>query len=117
MQTASGVLCAELVRDFLEFYKLDYTLSIFLPEAGLKQSQLVMNKEDIQNKIGLEGDASKPMMMQLLESFISNERPAANDKSVDKSLEKPQEKPKKEEPKVEQPAKKELQETTYKSAQ
>ena len=57
------------------------------------------------------------MMMQLLESFISNERPATKDKSVDKSLEKPQEKPKKEEPKVEQPVKKEIQETPYKSEQ
>jgi len=35
LQTASGVLCAELVRDFLEHYKLDYTLSIYMPEVNL----------------------------------------------------------------------------------
>jgi FGFR1 oncogene partner len=35
LQHTSGVLCAELIRDFLEFYKLDYTLSIFMPEVNL----------------------------------------------------------------------------------
>ena len=35
LQSATGVLCAELVKDFLEFYKLDYTLAIYLPEVNL----------------------------------------------------------------------------------
>ena len=35
LQHTSGLLCAELIRDFLEFYKLDYTLSIFMPEVNL----------------------------------------------------------------------------------
>jgi len=30
-----GLLCAELVRDFMEFYKLDYSLSIYMPEVNL----------------------------------------------------------------------------------
>lgn len=35
LSNASSLICAELVRDFLEFYKLDYTLSIFMPEVNL----------------------------------------------------------------------------------
>ena len=35
MQTASGVVCAELIREFLEFYRLDYTLQIYVPEVNL----------------------------------------------------------------------------------
>jgi len=37
VNTTTGLLCAELVRDFLEFYKLDYTLSIYMPEVNLNQ--------------------------------------------------------------------------------
>jgi len=29
-------LMAELIREFLEFYRLDYTLAIYGPEANLK---------------------------------------------------------------------------------
>ncbi len=35
MQQASGLICTELIKDFLEFYKLDYSLSIFMPEVNL----------------------------------------------------------------------------------
>jgi len=52
MQTASGVLCAELVRDFLEFYKLDYTLAIYMPEVNLNQ-QKALSREELSRKIGL----------------------------------------------------------------
>jgi FOP N terminal dimerisation domain len=37
MQSASGVVCAELIREFLEFYRLDYTLQIYMPEVNLNQ--------------------------------------------------------------------------------
>jgi hypothetical protein len=37
LSSASGMICAELVKDFLEFYKLDYTLAIFMPEVNLNQ--------------------------------------------------------------------------------
>ena len=52
MQHATGVLCAELVKDFLEFYKLDYTLSIYMPEVNLS-SQQAMSKDELAKKIGL----------------------------------------------------------------
>ena len=37
METTENQLAAELVRDYLEHFKLDYTLSIYLPESGLKE--------------------------------------------------------------------------------
>ena len=30
-----GLLCAELIREFLQFYKMDHTLSVFIPEMSL----------------------------------------------------------------------------------
>lgn len=52
IQTASGLLCAELVKDYLEFYKLDYSLSIFMPEVNLNQQQ-ALSKDELSRKIGL----------------------------------------------------------------
>jgi hypothetical protein len=43
--SAAGILCAELVRDFLEFYRLDYTLSIYMPEVNLSQQQALSKEE------------------------------------------------------------------------
>jgi FGFR1 oncogene partner len=90
LQTASGLICAELVRDFLEFYKLDYTLSIYMPEVNLTQ-QNAMSKEELSNKVGIKDGASvqKPLMMQLLEGFMSNEGPSS--KSFEKVPDKKEE--------------------------
>jgi FGFR1 oncogene partner len=77
ISSPSGVLCAELFKDFLEFYKLDYTLSIFLPEANLNNVQ-ASTKEELSKKFGLsEIPSTKPVMMQLLENLLSNEIPHA----------------------------------------
>ena len=44
---------AELIQDFLEFYKLDYSLSIFKPETNLTGK---VNKSDLARKAGLGGN-------------------------------------------------------------
>ena len=65
MQTASGVLCAELIREFLEFHRLDYTLQIYLPEVNLAQSK-AMSKDELSRRAGLGQDAAqqnKPLLM------------------------------------------------------
>lgn len=30
-----GLLCAEMIREFLTFYKMEHTLSVFVPEMSL----------------------------------------------------------------------------------
>ena len=32
---AIGILVAELIREYFDFYKLDYTKQIFMPESNL----------------------------------------------------------------------------------
>lgn len=93
MQTASGVICAELVKDFLEHYKLDYTLSIYMPEVNLNQRE-AMDKEEISKKVGLQGDQSgeKPLLMQLLEGFMANDAPAAGSRLFDEGYKKDEKK-------------------------
>lgn len=78
MQSASGVVCAELIREFLEFYRLDYTLQIYTPEVNLAGTT-PMSKEELSRRSGLGSQASegKPILMQLLESFLTGDREAA----------------------------------------
>ena len=79
MQTASGVICAELIREFLEFYRLDYTTQIYLPEVNLAH-QKAMNKDELSRRAGLNLDATqqnKPLLMQVLEGFLAGEISAA----------------------------------------
>ncbi len=95
------MICAELVKDFLEFYKLDYTLSIYMPEVNLTQ-QNSMSKDELSTKVGLKDGASvqKPLMMQLLEGFISNEGPSTKP-MMEKQEKKEEQKPVKEQVKSE----------------
>jgi hypothetical protein len=75
------VVCAELIREFLEFYRLDYTLQIYLPEVNLNHSN-GMSKEELARRSGLsssfESTESKPLLVQLLEGFLSGDRSAAS---------------------------------------
>lgn len=95
LSTATGVLCAELIRDFLEFYKLDYTLAIFMPEVNLSQ-QNALSKDELSKKVGLSSASSqKPLMAQLVEGFLANEGPSGS--SAPASLKEPKKDVKKEE--------------------
>lgn len=68
-----GTLMAELVREFMEFYRLDYSLAIFKPEANLTGD---VDKQDLAQRAGLSDltEEGKPLLLQLLEAFCAGER-------------------------------------------
>ena len=69
LQTQHGLLLAELIREYLEFYKLDYSKQIFLPETNLNTKQ-ASSKEELADKTGLGSlDEKKPLLLQMLEQF------------------------------------------------
>lgn len=43
-ESEEGLICAELIRDFLEHYKMEYTLQIFGPECNLPAQSTVKEK-------------------------------------------------------------------------
>ena len=51
LETAESAVAADLVRDYLEHYKLDYSLSIFIPEAGLKEEPI--DRNEVSSKAGV----------------------------------------------------------------
>ena len=51
-ETKCGLLIAELMREFMECLKMDYSLSVFIPECSISPERL--KKEDIFYKMGLK---------------------------------------------------------------
>jgi hypothetical protein len=58
-------LVALLVKDFLEHYKMDYTLSVYCPEVAIQSSQDQVSKDDLAEKCGLQ-KGEQPLLVQLL---------------------------------------------------
>jgi len=63
IETTENQVAAELVRDYLEHFKLDYTLSIFLPESGLKEAPL--DRNEVARKAGVQV-SDEPLLVSLL---------------------------------------------------
>ena len=73
---------AELIREYLEFYSLDYSKQIFMPETNLN-TKPQSSHETLVAKTGLNDvSAKKPLLLQLLEQF------QAGGGGVPKSIEK-----------------------------
>jgi hypothetical protein len=51
-ETKCGLLVAELMREFMECMKMDYSLSVFIPECSISPERL--KKEEIFYKMGLK---------------------------------------------------------------
>jgi len=68
VETAEGMMCIDIIREFLEFYRMDYTLSTFLPECSLSQEP--KTRTELEEKIGLPpSNTSMPLLMHLILSF------------------------------------------------
>ena len=68
---------AELIREFMEFYRLDYTLAIFKPETNIKGD---VERDELGQRAGFQNGIAdnKPILMQVLEAFMSGERGAGS---------------------------------------
>jgi len=62
-QTQNGILMAELIREYLEFYKLDYTKQIFVPETNLERHPTSIN-DVLAMRAGInEPQEEKPLLL------------------------------------------------------
>lgn len=50
--TKIGLLSAELIREFMELFKMDYSLSVFIPECSISPERI--RKEEILAKLGIK---------------------------------------------------------------
>jgi hypothetical protein len=50
-----GLLCAEIIREFLEFYRMEHSLHVFVPEMSLG-SEPAKPRAKIEREIGIAKD-------------------------------------------------------------
>jgi len=75
----------ELVREYLEFYSLDYTREIYVPESGLSgKDTRPRERLALDSRIG-EAPQDKPLLVALLEKFMSGGQASAPSFSAKKS--------------------------------
>jgi hypothetical protein len=80
LETKIGTLLAEVIREFMEYFRMDYSLSIFIPECGISPERL--KKDEIFGKMGLFNNSpaneqflSKmqlPLLYYIMYFFIQN---------------------------------------------
>lgn len=68
-QSQQGTLMAELIQEFMEFYRLDYSLAVFKPEVNLKGAKA--NRTELASKTGISDNQKEPLLLQLLSAFTS----------------------------------------------
>ena len=62
-----GLLCAEIIREFLNFYQMKHSLHVFIPEMSLAE-EFPKRVDEIEREVGIaDKDPSKPLLLRLLE--------------------------------------------------
>lgn len=68
VENEDGLLCAEIIREFMKFYKMNLSLQVYEPEMSLGTS-FPKTRSEIEREIGISdrGDSSKPLLLKLIE--------------------------------------------------
>ena len=75
LETTESALAADLIREYLEYYRLDYTLSIMIPEANLKQEP--MDRPDLIKRADIDRPTdTEPLLVQILKERKAGGKPA-----------------------------------------
>ena len=62
-----GLLCAEIIREFLQFYQMKHSLHVFVPEMSLSED-FQKTRQEIEREVGVsDKDGSKPLLLRLIE--------------------------------------------------
>ena len=78
LETKIGTLLAEIIREFMEYFRMDYSLSIFIPECGISPERL--NRKEILGKLGIMNNPQNdkftaglhlPLLYYIVNYFIS----------------------------------------------
>jgi len=72
-ETTIGGLTAEMIREYLEYFKMDYSLSVFIPECSISPERL--KKDEIHARLGLNpGTISTelPFLYHIIYYFIES---------------------------------------------
>ena len=75
-------LMALLIKEYLEHYKMDYTLSVYLPEIAMQRQEHQMARDELAERSGLAAgkpaSTEKPLLVQLLQQMRQQPTGAAS---------------------------------------
>ena len=65
-----------MIREFLNFYKMDFSLQVFVPEMSLMK-EFPKTRQEMEREINISerGDSSKPLLLKLIEQIKYGEAP------------------------------------------
>ena len=80
-------IVALLIREYLEHYKMDYTLSVYLPEVAMQGQQHHISRDELAEKANIKSNADKemgeqPLLVQLLQNMRLKEQEAGSAKKA-----------------------------------
>ncbi len=64
-----GLLCAEIIREFMQFYKMNLSMQVYVPEMSISPD-FQKTRSEMERELGLKpmlSDPSKPLLLVLLE--------------------------------------------------
>ena len=65
-ESEESKLVAQLIKDYLEFYRMDYTLSVYSPEIAL-QGQEQPSRDELSRRAGINSISQRePLLVQML---------------------------------------------------
>jgi hypothetical protein len=64
-ETPTGAELLQLVKDYLSFYSMDYSLSVFSCEANCREE---VKKDALYEQLGAKGLKDKPLLAQIIEA-------------------------------------------------
>ena len=69
VQHPDGLLCAEIIREFMNFYGMNLSLQVFEPEMSISTG-FPKTRSELEKELGVDHtDSSKPILLELLEKF------------------------------------------------
>ena len=61
-ETEEARLVAHMIKEYLDFYRMEYTLSVYVPEAALS-NQESLSREELQRRAGLQSQTQTPLLV------------------------------------------------------
>ncbi len=61
---------AHMIKEYLDFYRMEYTLSVYVPEAALS-NQESLSRDELQRRAGLQSQTQTPLLVQMLKQLKS----------------------------------------------
>ena len=71
VENVDGLMCAEIIREFMQFYKMEHSIHVFEPEMSLDgPGMFPKDRRTIEREIGMtDQDESKPLLLKLIEQI------------------------------------------------